>query len=254
MSILRTVIVSSLLLCPLAGCDSEASAEGEAAVAADGEAKVDAEASVDASVEVAVDGKIKAEALDLEAISFMVKKGMVKNAKALEKELNKKGSKLANVDIDGDGKRDRLVIKEVRNGDVVTFEVRVAASGKGKVEVEDTVILATVVFTPDRASKKLHVEASYTTVVIHEETQIYVFDSDIEVNGDVIVVTDMPFVTWVYTVNRPVYVGVVFVDVHHHVKYKRWKKHKKHKKHKKGRGYVKVKHKHRGGGKVKVRF
>ncbi len=246
MSKLRNIALISIFLTPLA-CDSEATVEANAEVAAEGEA---AGANVESTANA--DAKIKAEVLDLESISFLIKKGMVKDAKALEAELNKKSSKLADVDLDGDGKRDRLVIKEVRNGDVVTFEIRVAASGDSKLKIDDTVVLATVVFTPDRSTKKLHVEASYSTLVIHNETQIYVFDTDIEIDGDVIVVADMPFVSWVYVVNRPVYVGVVVIEVTHRVKYKKWKKHKKHKKHKKGRGYVKV---HGGGrGKVKVRF
>ena len=121
---MKIVPFSSLLaLLALSACDAALSAkaqqdaEAQAAVAAEAAAKpapdgptviakadadTKADTNVEASAAIKADIKTTLEpaAFDLESVSFLVKKGKVKDAKQLEAQINDPKEKINNVDID----------------------------------------------------------------------------------------------------------------------------------------------------------
>ena len=239
---LRRSIRTAFLLLPLfgglalAGCDGEAEAKKEVKVEADASAAVavdanaeksavvktevavagDADVSVTAKVAdqaqaiaegtAAVEVQLKADAIDLDGITALIKKGKVKSAKDLEKAINNPKKKLAKVDIDADGTLDFVQVVEVRKEDQVVFELRVIPSSKKSAEV--AVTAATIAVVPDKASAKVTVHAEYTAVVEHHEVYVYEYAVPATWEGDVVIVAGNPFFGWVFTVERDVYVGV----------------------------------------------
>jgi hypothetical protein len=224
-SIMRAKTLFPLLALSLltGACDAVvvAQANGEAAPAAQAEAAVEADAKVEvadvknppvAAVKVDVDAQIKAEALDLESITFLVKKGKVKDAAALEKKINNPKEKLNNVDIDGDGKVDKIVIVEVKQDDVIVFELH-ALPSKSK-DKDAAVVVAYVHFTPDKTTNVLVVKATYAPVVIGHDTIVYDYTVPIVVQNDVVVVSGgVGFYGWLFAVHRPVFHGVFVYEV-----------------------------------------
>ncbi|HEY0134881.1 MAG TPA: hypothetical protein VGB85_12395 [Nannocystis sp.] len=214
-----------LALSLLAGaCDaaivSQANGDAPAPPAVEAEAVVDAEVAVVVAEEKAppagktkVDVEIKPEALDLESITFMVKKSKVKDAAALEKKINNPKEKLNNVDIDGDGKVDKIVIVEVKKDDgVIVFELH-AIPSKSK-DKDAAIVLAYINFTPDKTTNVLIVKATYAPVVIGYDVIVYDYTVPIVVKNDVIVVSGGGgFYGWLYAVHRPAFYGVVVYDV-----------------------------------------
>jgi hypothetical protein len=220
---------SALPLALLLACDTAVVAQdGKAAPAADGQPAV------------AVKATIEAEALDLESIHFLVKKGKVKDAAALEKQINDPKEKLNNVDADADGKVDKIQIVEIKkdNGGS-TFELK-AIPSKSK-DKDAAVVVAVIHFDPDKTAGKLIVKAEFTPVVISADTFLFIHETAITVQGDTIVLVEPnPFFSWFFVVNRPVFVGVFVYDVSPRIiiKGKRWHKHKhKHKGKWKGKGH-----------------
>ena len=204
------------------GCDAvivaqandDAPAPGVQVAAVDVDAKVEVvDEKAPPVVAVKVDAQVKPEALDLESITFMVKKGKVKDASALEKKINNPKEKLNNVDIDGDGKVDKIMIVEVKQDDgVIVFELH-AIPSKSK-DKGAAVVIAYVNFTPDKTTKVLVVKATYAPVVIGYDTIVYDYTVPIVVQNDVVVVTGgVGFYGWLYTVHRPAYYGVFVYEV-----------------------------------------
>ncbi len=207
------------------GCDAAlvASAQEEAPVAAGAQAGATVEAGAvvladvkappPAAVKAEVTAQIQAESLDLESISFLVKKGKVKDAASLEKKVNNPKEKLNNVDIDGDGKVDKIVIVEVKQDDgVIVFELR-AIPSKSK-DKDAAVVIAYVNFTPDKTTQVLVVKAYYAPIVIGHDTIVYDYTVPIVVENNVVVVSGgVGFYGWLYAVHRPAYYGVVIYDV-----------------------------------------
>lgn len=213
----------------LVGCDAAVASKAE--VAADGEAKADAavegkaagkveakgEASGEVKAEVVADVKaagkveLKTEQLDLESVTFLVKKGKVKDAEALEKTINNPKEKLHKIDIDGDGKLDKIQIVEVKNDDgTIVFELHAIPSSSKK--AEDGVVVAFITFAPDKESKVLIVKATYAPIVIGYDVVVYDYTTPIVVENDVVVVTGgIGFYGWLFA-PRAVYVGVVVWD------------------------------------------
>jgi hypothetical protein len=235
---MKIVPFSSLLaLLALSACDAALSAkaqqdaEAQAAVAAEAAAKpapdgptvlakadadTKADTNVEASAAVKADIKTTLEpaAFDLESVSFLVKKGKVKDAKQLEAQINDPKEKINNVDIDGDGKVDKIQVVEIRNeadGSII-FELRaIPSSTKDK---DAAVVIANLNFVPDKVTKKMVVKCVYTPIVVGHDTIIYEYDVPIEVKNDVVVVVDSsPFYGWAFTVSRPAYHGVFVYDV-----------------------------------------
>ncbi len=167
-------------------------------------------AKVEVSADVGSDTKatIKPEALDLESINFLVKKGKVKNAAELEKKLNNPKEKLNTVDVDGDGKIDKIQVVEVQKpNNVKVFELHIIPS-KSKSK-DDEVVVAYINFVPDVATQKLVVTATYAPIVIGYDTIVYDYYVPIQVQGETIVVVDnSPFYGWLFLASRPAFVGV----------------------------------------------
>lgn len=261
---MKSPLLSLSFLLALAGCDAAIIANQRAAAEAEAEADVAVkpEAGGDAVVAIAVPAKdgdakvvadvdvkveLKPEALDLETVTYLIKKGKVKDANALEKKLNNPKEKLHSIDIDGDGKLDKIQIVEVKEGDTIIFELHVFPSSKK--DKDNFVVVGYVNFTADKTTNVLVVKATYAPVVVGYDTIVYDYNVPIVVKNDVVVVTGGGgFYGWLYA-PRPVYVGVivwdaptVVIDVHHddcwppgHCKHH----HKHHKHH----------HKHKGKGK-----
>ncbi|MBK9754724.1 MAG: hypothetical protein IPO88_14705 [Nannocystis sp.] len=218
--------LSLSLLVALSACDAAvavnskiAAEEAAAPVAVEAAAGADASEKTttapDTALAAKVDGKatVQPDAFDLESVSFLVKKGKVKDAPALEKQINDPKEKINNVDIDGDGKVDKIQVLEVRGAaDVVVFELRaIPSSTKNK---DAAVVIATIDFTTDKTSNQLVVKAVYAPVVVGHETIVYDYVVPIEVKGETIVVVDSsPFYGWLFTVSRPAYVGVYVYEV-----------------------------------------
>lgn len=184
--------------------EAKVAVEGDAAVEPSMAAKVIDEAQ--AAAEIATfEATITAEALDLEGISALIKKGKVKDAAALEASINSRKGKLASVDIDGDGTVDFVQVVEVRSGADVNFELRVVPSSKK--ETSAAVLVAVIAVAPDPATSKVTVRATYTAVVQHHEIYVYEYSVPATFEGDVVIVAGNPFFGWVYSVNHEVYVG-----------------------------------------------
>jgi hypothetical protein len=207
-----------LVLAALTACDAaivanvQESAKAESAAEAQAQPQP-AQAAAVADPPAAVKATVEAEALDLESINFLVKKGKVKDAAELEKLINDPKEQLSNVDIDGDGKIDKIQVVEVKGeGGGSTFELKVIPS-KTK-DKADAVVVAVITLSPDKVSKTLIVTAKYTPVVIGHETHVYTYDVPIELQGDTVVVVDKnPFFGWYFVATRPVYVGVFVYDI-----------------------------------------
>ena len=223
--------LSLSLLLAMSGCDAAVAvhnkmAEEEATPGVAAEAAARAEVSEKAVAIATKDetpGELKARAevkatiepaaFDLESVSFLVKKGKVKDAPALEKQINNPKEKINNVDVDGDGKVDKIQVVEIRGeAGVVVFELRaIPSSTKDK---DAAIVIAIIDFTPDKVTQKLVVKAVYAPVVIGHDTIVYDYVVPIEVKGETVVVVDSsPFYGWLFTVSRPVYVGVFVYEV-----------------------------------------
>ncbi len=260
------------LLLPLVGCDTPPAEDETPPVDAAAEAAIVAEVVADAKAVFAaapgnatnatavatptatVEATIEPAAFDLETVTFLVKKGKSKDAKALEKQINDPKQQINNIDVDGDGKVDKIQVIEVRgDNDAIVFEFRaIPSTSKDK---DAAVVIATISFTPDTTTKVLIVKAAYAPVVIDHTTVVYDYTVPIEVKGETIVVVDRsPFYGWVYAPARPVYYGVYVYDApppavivieggcwppghcKHYKHHKKGKKHGKH--HGKGKGKV----------------
>lgn len=215
--------LSLSLLLALSACDvavavhNKMAEEAEANAAAEVAEKPVAVAAEAPPAEVKPAAEVKptveAVAFDLETVSFLVKKGKVKDAKALEKQINNPKEKINNVDVDGDGKVDRIQVVEIRGeAGVVVFELRaIPSSSKDK---DAAVVIAVLDFTPDKVSKELVVKTTYAPIVVGHETHVYTHVVPIEVKGDaVVVVHASPFYGWLFTASRPAYVGVFVYEV-----------------------------------------
>lgn len=266
-------VVAALLL--TVGCDSGAEGKAEADVAAGAEIKAEGDVEVQADAEggvadeaaerakavaegtAAIEVEVKAEMLDLDASVDLIKSGKVKDARELEKRLNDPKSKLAKIDIDGDGIIDFVQVVEVKEGDDIHFELRVVPSTK--MDAEYAVTVATIEMRPDKDAGKITVHATYTAVVEHHDVYVYEYAVPATWDGDVVVVVGAPFFGWVYA-EHDVYVGVyvhdewiavpgvmIHVDVDHgcwppgHCKRGKYKKHKFKGGHKGHKGKVKIK-------------
>ena len=229
-----TRLLSSLLLSTTlaVGCDAaisahQASAEQASTVQAQANAAVEVKAGgeaqakavkveADGGAEVKADAKVtvelKPETFDLETVVYMVKKGKVKDAAALEKTINSPKEKINNVDIDGDGKVDKIQIVEVKKDDgTIVFELHAIPS---KTKAKDAaVVIAYVTFVPDKTTQVLVVKATYAPCVVGYETIVYDYTTPIVVKNDTIVVSGgVGFYGWLFAVHRPVYYGVVVYD------------------------------------------
>ena len=149
--------------------------------------------------------------IDLEATGALIRENKVKDAKALERSIN--GDPKNRVDVDKDGKPDKLQVVEERQPKGRRFRVRALPSSKPKSK-PDTVAVA--VAEIDVVPEDDHAVVSMRHA--HAGEDVIVFEAPLVVDT---------FCHWVLVVERPVYIGPTYVVVH-----KVHKKHRKHKKHK----------------------
>lgn len=223
--------------------DAKVEAKGESGIqgiagdiVADADTKPDTVVNVKGDVNVEVNANIKGEDFDLETVNYLIKKGKVKDGKALEKKINDHKEKINDIDIDGDGKVDYIKIVEVKkDDDTIVYEFHAVPSGTK--DEKAAIVIAYVSMVPDKESKVLVVKATYAPVVVGHETIVYEYTTPIVIKENKVVVVEGGFYGWVYA-PRPAYVGVVVWgppvvvvhhDVHHH-------KHHKHKGKWKGKG------------------
>ncbi len=107
-------------------------------------------------------GGVPASAFDLEATASLIRDGGVHDADALEAALNAGDHE---VDVNGDGKRDRLEVVDDVDGSAHTFTVRA---------LPDAVAIATIELVP--AGSIGHVTVRYAPIVIVEVPVVITFD------------------------------------------------------------------------------
>ncbi|MCA9692851.1 MAG: hypothetical protein KC636_24855 [Myxococcales bacterium] len=218
-------------------CDADASKKEvvEAKVGADAEVD-DVDAAAEGNGDAASVGVIAKAKLDLKSISMLVERGMVKSAPELEATINDPKKKFHSLDLDGDGKLDKVVVLEVRGETSSKFELKVIpSSAKDKEKADSAIAVAVIEFTTNEETAKIEVSVKYTDIVIHEHADDVIFVVDVELGDETIVVHDNTFVAWVYAPQRSVYVSVeleayVEIDVHEegcwppgHCKHGHWK-------------------------------
>jgi uncharacterized cupredoxin-like copper-binding protein len=222
-------VLLAAAIASLTACDAALSASAQGASQPSGQAtpaEGGSPAVMAAHTQVVTDVQLKPEVLDLESVNYLVKKGKVKDAAQLEKQINDPKEKMHKIDLDGDGKLDKIQIVEVKKpNDGIVFELHVIPSSKGK---EAEVVVAYIDFAPDKATGVMVVKATYAPCFIGHDTIVYDYTVPIVVQNDVIVVHDGPaFFGWLFMV-RPVYVGVVIIDApviykHKHKGKYKWK-------------------------------
>ncbi|MFV8749355.1 hypothetical protein ACNOYE_02260 [Nannocystaceae bacterium ST9] len=190
---------------------------------------------------------IAAKDFELAALVALVERKDVRDAESLEALINAEDSTIQ-VDVDADGKRDFVQVREVgevrlastakakaeaetdgalkvaaADGEAVQFEFRAVPSSKLLLTVEpvevETVVLASLEVTLREADRQVVVEARYApTVIVVAETEVehvYVHHIELEHRHDHLVVVDAPFVAWVWIDARPLYVGHVHLPPGH---------------------------------------
>lgn len=193
-----------------AGCESAKKDQPAAEVAA-------SKNKLDVEVVGAPASLVAPEDFDLEGTAALIRDGHVKDGKALEVQLN--ASAANRVDVDGDGKKDRLQVVEVRDESERAFTVRAIPSRKRGEPDEIGIPVATIEIVPSEAVA--HVTVRYAPLVVVASPIVITFDAPLVVDS---------FCHWVLIVDRPVFIGVAYVIVEperHHVKHRKHKKHKK---------------------------
>jgi hypothetical protein len=117
-------------------------------------------------------------------------------------------------------------VVETQDDDHRSFTLRaIPTSAKEQEPDKVAVPVATIDFVPDKQAQRVNVQARYAPIVVGGP--VLAFFVPVVYQGDVIVVPTGSFFYWLLVIQRPIYVGVIYVDVHvydygHH-------KHKHHK-------------------------
>jgi hypothetical protein len=149
--------------------------------------------------------------IDLEGTGALIRDNKVKDAKALERSINDDPKN--RVDVDADGKPDKLQVVEERKSKGRRFRVRALPSSQPRSK-PDTVAVA--VAEIDVVPEDDHAVVSLRHA--HADQHVVVFEAPIVVGA---------FCHWVLLNERPVYIGPTYVVVHKvHHKYRKHKKHK----------------------------
>jgi hypothetical protein len=224
----------------VAACDTAAELAPAASVDAQGAANVVVENEATLEAETKAAGSAKAEVViepasfDLEAVAGIVQAGELESAAELEVIVNDEGRGYNHIDVDADGTIDHVQVVEVEadaeaEAEVeadVALELRVVPSSARSVDA--AVAFATVTFARHPVDSEVEIRARYTAVVRQPEVKVYAHVVPVEIDAGVVVGGSV-FLSWVYAVERPVYVGVYEVDERGHwippghVKHGHWK-------------------------------
>lgn len=208
-----TAVALTSLWLLVAGCDTK----GEAIPAANAEAPTNVQAVASVEADAAVEAKIDPKDFDLEAVASVVEEGKIESAAELEVIINDEERGINHIDIDADGKIDHVQVVEVEesteaDGDVV-LELRVVPSSSGSVDA--AIVFATTSFTRHSSKSEVEIRTRYTAVVHHHHEHEYVYVVPVKLKAGVVVGGSV-FLSWVFAVDRSVYVGVYTVDDHGH--------------------------------------
>ena len=192
----------------VAACDVAAEIDPKASVGAHGAANVvvenDAEAEVDASE---VEALLEPKSFDLEGVAKLLKKGDLASAAELEVIANDEARGFNRIDIDADGKVDRVRVVEVEveaegaadDDAEVVFELRAIPSSKA--EVEAAVTFATLTFVRHPVNSEVEISARFTEVVRGSEAHAHTSVVPVRIDPGVIVDGSV-FLAWVYAEDR----------------------------------------------------
>jgi hypothetical protein len=159
-------------------------------------------------------GTVPSSDFDLQATAALVRDGRVKDGAALELAVN--GTR-HHVDVDHDGKRDRLQVVEARDGDERTFTIRAIPTSKRRSDPDDVAVpIATIEVVA--AGSVAHVTVAYAPIVVIASPVVITFDAPVAIDT---------FCYWVLVVDRPIFIGVAYVIIEDHVEHHKHKKHKK---------------------------
>lgn len=224
-------------------CDVDAELERVAKLEAQSAADVVVEGNAAREAEAkgaALEVEIEPTHFDLEAVAGLVEDGEIESAAELEVIVNDAEGGYNHLDIDGDGKIDHVQVVEIKGprvedgpevaeldveGDVV-FALRVVPSSTHS--EKSAVVFATVSFARHPVNSEVEIRTRYTEVVHAPKVRVYTQVVPVKIDAGVLVGGTV-FLTWLYAVDRPVYVGVYEIDEHGywippgHVKHGHWK-------------------------------
>ncbi|HEX2574353.1 MAG TPA: hypothetical protein VH877_32695 [Polyangia bacterium] len=155
-------------------------------------------------------GPINADAFNLGVATSLIQDNKVKNAQDFERAINRRNINRA--DVDHDGRVDPIQVVETQDDDRRTFTLRaIPTSAKGQEPDKVAVPVATIDFVPDRKAQRVNVQAHYAPIVVGGPP--FAFFVPVVYQGDVIVAPTGSFFYWLLVIQRPIYVGVIYVDV-----------------------------------------
>lgn len=154
-----------------------------------------------AQVQVQAQSSVSVDDFDLETVVGLLKSKKVANAADLETLING-DSPISNVDVDKDGKRDRISVKETRSGATRTLDFVAFPSGETD---PAPITIASVNFRVDGA--QLHVSGGYPDYVRGYDRAYYSYSIPYGPSFG-----DMLFYSWLFA-PRPVYVYRPYVSV-----------------------------------------
>jgi hypothetical protein len=106
---------------------------------------------------------LKAEDLDLQTIVSMIKSNKVNGAKELENAINHPKSGINNVDIDNDGIKDYISVKERRANNGIHLDMKAIPSMSKN--PEESVVVASVSFSKNTSTNEVRVSGGYPNYV-----------------------------------------------------------------------------------------
>jgi hypothetical protein len=155
-------------------------------------------------------GQVSADAFNLGIATSLIQDNKVKNGKDFERAINRRN--INRVDVDRDGRIDPIQVVETRDDDRRTFTLRaIPTSAKGQEPDQVAVPVATIDFAPDRKAQRVTVEGRYAPIV--NGGLVFSFFVPVVYQGDVIVFPAGSFFYWLLVIERPIYVGVYYVEV-----------------------------------------
>jgi hypothetical protein len=167
----------------------------------------DSPAPAEANAEGAADNRV-----DLDSVIHVVAEGKVTTAAELEAELE--SDAIARVDIDADGKIDKLKIVERRAEKTTVFEIRALPSSKAEVTLDAAPAVAQLELEARADAGDIVARASHAASFSASATVEHTFSAVASVSAAGTMSVDASanaFVSWAFQPARPVYVAQVFV-------------------------------------------
>lgn len=132
---------------------------------------------------------------DLQTVSSMLRTNQVTDARTLEQLINGDGQGINNLDIDHDGNRDYVGIKEIQSGQNRTFQFLAFPSSQG--QQAEPIVIANIDFT--FAGSQVTVQAGYANCISGYDTNYYTYNVQVGPG-----LGQMLFYSWLLA-PRPVY-------------------------------------------------